>query len=67
MSDKYSKTLIAMTSDKATSNKKHTDITQQSAGPEATKNASLQFGLSVSLGVLVIVLFMSTIYLGIFR
>ena len=49
------------------SHKKPADITQQSAGPEATKNASLQFGLSVSLGVLVIVLFMSTIYLGIFR
>lgn len=55
-----------MTSD-TKSNKKPADITQQSAGAEATKNASLQFGLSVSLGVLVIVLFMSTIYLGIFR
>ena len=54
-----------MTSEKATSNKKHTDITQQSAGPEATKNASLQFGLSVTLGVLIIVLFVSSIFLNI--
>ncbi len=57
-----------MTSDKVTnSNKKHTNITQQSAGPEATKSASLQFGISVTLGVLIIVLFAATLYLGIFR
>ncbi len=55
-----------MTSDKAThSNKTHTNLTQQSAGPEATKSASLQFGLSVTVGILTIVLFATTLYLGI--
>lgn len=57
-----------MTSDKTTNSKKtHTNLTQQSAGPEATKSASLQFGISLTLGVLIIVLFAATLYLGVFR
>lgn len=59
--------MMAMTSDTTNSNKTHTNLTQQSAGPEATKSATLQFGLSVTLGVLTIVLFVSSIFLGILR